>query len=164
MLQLLKYGNLYDITLSRCPVHSFATCYCNKRPCMVLLLNGACSQPWFISTMSRFSAGGPLAAKQTIHGSHSWSRGTINSNTICHRWSRGISCGRGPLAVWQIHWHKTANIWLGHQKGTKLAQNAPYHKIVNISSVYNFYFLRISFKILPIKLFIGSKVSLHWLQ
>ena len=68
-----SYGNLYDITLSHCPDHSFTTRYCNKRPCMVLLLNGVAMQPRFISTMSWFSPGGPLAAKRTIHGSHSWS-------------------------------------------------------------------------------------------
>ena len=49
-MQLLKYSNLYDITLSRCPDHQFAIRYCNKRPCMVLLLNGVASHdlspPW----------------------------------------------------------------------------------------------------------------------
>ena len=43
--------------------------------------------------------GGPLAAKRTIHGSHSWSGGTIYGNKICHRWSGGTSCGGGPLAA-----------------------------------------------------------------
>ena len=44
---------------------------------------------------------GPLAAKRTIHGSHSWSGGTIYSNTICRRWPGGpvvagdhLRCGR----------------------------------------------------------------------
>ena len=56
-----------------------------------------CCQPRFISTMSWFSAGVPLVAKRTIHGSHSWSGGTMYSNTICLRWSGGTSCGGGPL-------------------------------------------------------------------
>ena len=29
-----------------------------------------------LSTLSRFASGGPLAAKRTIHGSHTWSEGT----------------------------------------------------------------------------------------
>ena len=35
--------------------------------------------------LSRFASGGPLAAEQTIHGSHTWSGGT--------------SCGGGPTAA-----------------------------------------------------------------
>ena len=91
-LQLLKYGNLYDnITMSRCPDHSFATRYCNKRLCMVLLLNGVASHDLSPPcTMSWFSPGGPLATKRTIHGSHIVGPGgTIYSNTICSRWSGG---------------------------------------------------------------------------
>ena len=32
---------------------------------------------------------GPLAAKRTIHGSHTWSGGTIYGNITCRRWSGG---------------------------------------------------------------------------
>ena len=44
---------------------------------------------WFLSTLNRFASGGPLAAKRTIHGSHTWSGGTIYGKIICRRWSGG---------------------------------------------------------------------------
>ena len=68
--------------------------FCNRRLYMVLLVKWCC-QPWFISSMSWFSAGGAHAAKRTIHG-----RPCIvgpgrssDSNTIRRRWPRGTTCG-----------------------------------------------------------------------
>ena len=90
-------------TLSRCSDHSFATHYYNKYPCMVLLLNGVASH----DLSSLFSAGGPLAAKRTIHGNHSWSGGTIYSNTICHWWSRGPVVAGDHLRRASSHKHIT---------------------------------------------------------
>ena len=63
-----------------------------------------CCQPRFISTISWFSPGGPFAAKQTIHGSHSWSGGPSTA-TICRssrsggRLWRGNTCGVTGLLI-----------------------------------------------------------------
>jgi len=46
--------------------------------------------------------GGPLAAKRTIYGSHTWSGGTIYGSKICRRWSGGTTYGGGPTAAWQF--------------------------------------------------------------
>ena len=53
--------------------------------------------PTVLSTLSQLASGGPLAAKRTIHGSHTWSGGTIYSNIICRRWFGGTGCGEGPV-------------------------------------------------------------------
>ena len=47
--------------------------------------------------------GGPLAARRTIYGSHTWSGGTIHGNKNCHKWSGGTICGVTPPAAVAIH-------------------------------------------------------------
>ena len=58
--------NLYRVASSQHPVKRLGRMYA-ERPKSVL---GICSKPAHIIFI-----GGPLAAKQTIHGSHSWSGG-----------------------------------------------------------------------------------------
>ena len=60
--------NLYGVASSQYPVKHLGRTY-TERPKSVL---GICSKPADIIFM-----GGPLAAKRTIHGSHSWSGGPL---------------------------------------------------------------------------------------
>ena len=86
-LQLLKYGNLYgNITLSHCPDKLICYPLLQQMPMHGVVIKWCC-QAWFISTMSWFSPGGPLAAKQTIHGSYSWSGGpvVVGDHLQCNR-------------------------------------------------------------------------------
>ena len=68
------------------PDHLFTIRHYNKRAYMTLLLNShfvlACSIPVAILfTLSRLASGGPLVAKQTIHGSYTWSGGTCHTQS-----------------------------------------------------------------------------------
>ena len=81
------------------PDHSFTIRHCSK--CAWHFINShfvlLVFQPWFYPPWAGLLVGGPLAAKRTIHGSHTWSGETIYGNIICHRWSgdqlwRGINC------------------------------------------------------------------------
>ena len=94
------HGNLDDNTaLSRYTQHawSWPRSLIHYSPlqqtCIVLLLNShfvlSIVTAAVLSTLSRFASGGPLAAKRTVHGSHTWSGGTIYGNITCRRWSGG---------------------------------------------------------------------------
>ena len=58
-----------------------------------------CCQPQFITAMSWFSAGGPLAAKRIIHGSHSWSGRPSTATQFAV--VRGDQLWRRTTAAWQ---------------------------------------------------------------
>ena len=83
-----RVKNLYGVASSQYPVKRLGRTY-TERPKSVL---GICSKP---AAHIIFMGAGPLAAKRTIYGSHSWSGGTIYGNKICHRWSGVTNCGGG---------------------------------------------------------------------
>ena len=102
------------------PDHSFTIRHCNKHAWCMLLLNShfilSVVSAAVLSTLSRFASGGPLLAKRAIHGSHTWSGGTIYGNIICCRWSGGpvvagdqLRCDKTTMQQQTINTTKTKN-------------------------------------------------------
>ena len=52
-----------------------------------------------LSNLNWFASGGPLAAKRTIHGSHTWSGGPSTATQFAADGPEGTSCGGGPTAA-----------------------------------------------------------------